>query len=114
MFPKELLSEPRQMGKKLAKKASSMRAHRGSVAAPEGVLVYMRTSEGNDALAWVNRKGESVTQSQLAILRAAACTIEEKPIPRPPEQHELVKQGVEHIMLCEETSTISGQTRPDS
>jgi hypothetical protein len=38
------------------------------------------------------------TQSQLAILRAAACTIEEKPIPRPPEQHELVKMGVEHIV----------------
>jgi len=58
----------------------------------------MRTANGNDALAWVNRKGESVTQSQLAILRAAACTIEEKPISRPPEQHELVKQGVEHIV----------------
>jgi len=27
----------------------------------------------------VNRKGESVTQSQLTILRAAACTVEEKP-----------------------------------
>ena len=39
-----------------------------------------------------------MTQSQLAILRAAACTIEEKPIPRPAEQHELVKQGVEHIV----------------
>ena len=38
------------------------------------------------------------TQSQLAILRAAACTIEEKPIPSPPEQHELVKLGVEHIV----------------
>jgi hypothetical protein len=36
----------------------------------------MRTSEGNDALAWVNRKGENVTQSQLAILRAAACSSE--------------------------------------
>jgi hypothetical protein len=76
----------------------STRAHRSTAAAPEGVLVYMRTSDGNDALAWVNRRGESVTQSQLAILRAASCTIEEQPIPRPPEQHELVKLGVEHIV----------------
>ncbi len=76
----------------------STRAHRSTAAAPEGVLVYMRTTDGNDALAWVNRKGESVTQSQLTILRAAACTIEEKPIARPPEQHELVKLGVEHIV----------------
>ncbi len=46
----------------------------------------------------MSRKSESVTQSQLAILRAAACTIEEKPIPRPAEQHVLVKQGVENIV----------------
>jgi hypothetical protein len=52
----------------------------------------------------VNRKGESVTQSQLAILRAAACSIEEKAIARPPEQHGLVKQGVEHIVEEQEQS----------
>ena len=86
----------------------STRAHRGSVAAPEGVLVYMRTSEGNDALAWVNRKGESVTQSQLAILRAAACSSDTRPSERPPEQHELVRRAVEHIVE-EETRSIGGQ-----
>jgi len=86
----------------------STHAHRGSVAAPEGVLVYLRTSEGNDALAWVNRKGENVTQSQLAILRAAACSYDIKPIERPPEQHELVRQAVEHIVE-EETRSIGGQ-----
>src|SRR5207245_3591996 len=43
----------------------STRAHQGTAAGPEGVLVYMRTAEGNDSLAWINRKGESVTQSQL-------------------------------------------------
>ena len=86
----------------------STRDHRGTVAAPEGVLVYMRTSEGNDALAWVNRKGESVTQSQLAILRAAACSFDTKPSERPPEQHELVRRAVEHIVE-EETRSIGGQ-----
>ena len=68
----------------------------------------MRTSEGNDALAWINRKGENVTQSQLAILRAAACDINTKAIERPPEQHDLVRKGVEHIME-EETRNIGGQ-----
>src|SRR6266566_4976051 len=86
----------------------STRAHCGSVATPEGVLVYMRTSEGNDALAWVNRKGENVTQSQLAILRAAACSYDTKPIERPPEQHDLVRRAVEHIVE-EETRSIGGQ-----
>jgi superfamily II DNA or RNA helicase len=86
----------------------STRAHRGSVTAPEGVLLYMRTSEGNDALAWINRRGESVTQSQLAILRAAACDLNTKAIARPPEQHDLVRTGVEHI-IEEETRNIGGQ-----
>ncbi len=86
----------------------STRAHRGSVAAPEGVLVYLRTSEGNDALAWVNRKGENVTQSQLAILRAAACSYDTKPIERPSEQHELVRHAVEHIVE-EEMRSVGGQ-----
>src|SRR5205807_7253616 len=86
----------------------STRAHQGTAAASEGVLVYMRTSDGNDALAWVNRKGENVTQSQLAILRAAACNIDTKAIARPPEQHELVAAGVKHI-LEEEITNSGGQ-----
>ena len=93
---------------KLPNVAFSTRAHRATAAAPEGALLYMRTTDGNDALAWVNRKGESVTQSQLAILRAAACTLDEKPLPRPPEQHELVKLGVEHI-VAEQASSGGGQ-----
>ena len=32
------------------------------------------------------------------LLLLPACTIEEKPLPRPAEQHELVKQGVEQIV----------------
>jgi superfamily II DNA or RNA helicase len=86
----------------------STRAHQPTIAAPEGVLLYMRTTEGNDALGWVNRKGEQVTQSQLAILRAAACTLDTRAITRPPEQHDLVTEGVKHI-LEEEISNSGGQ-----
>ncbi len=79
----------------------STRAHRGTALAPEGVLVYMRTGDDADALTWVNRKGDNVTQSQLAILRAAECSIDEAAIPRPDEQHNLVKAGVEHIIAAQ-------------
>ena len=40
---------------------------------PEGALVYMRTAQGNDALAWMDRAGDSVTESQFEIFRAAEC-----------------------------------------
>ena len=32
------------------------------------MLVYLRTAEGNDALAWVDKDGNNVTQSQFEIL----------------------------------------------
>ena len=72
------------------------------------VLTIAIDEEDNDALAWINRKGESVTQSQMAILRAAECNINTSSIARPPEQHDLVRIGVEHIME-EETRNIGGQ-----
>ncbi len=93
---------------KLPNVSFSTRAHQRSALAPEGVLVYMRTPEGNDSLVWMNRKGESVTQSQLAILHAAACDARTPAIARPAEQHELVKQGVAHI-IEEETRGSVGQ-----
>ncbi|HZO71934.1 MAG TPA: helicase-related protein [Ktedonobacteraceae bacterium] len=93
---------------KLPNVSFSTRAHEATALAPEGVLVYMRTSEGNDSLAWINRKGESVTQSQLAILRAAACDARTPAIERPEEQHELVRKGVEHI-IAEELRGTGGQ-----
>jgi hypothetical protein len=45
------------------------RQHQPTESEPSGVLVYLRTAEGNDALAWMNGRGESVTESQLAILK---------------------------------------------
>lgn len=42
----------------------STKAYRPTENAPEGVLVYLRTAEGNDALAWIDRNGKSVTESQ--------------------------------------------------
>ena len=75
--------------------------------APNGVLVYMKTAEGNDSLAWINKKGESVTQSQIAVLRAAECQLDTPGIPKNPQHHSLVEQGVRH--LIQQEKTVGGQ-----
>lgn len=85
----------------------STRAHAATPTQPAGVLLYMRTAEGNDALAWVDREGNSVTQSQLAILRIAACDPDTPPIPRDLLHHELVKAGVK--LVVDEEKSAGGQ-----
>lgn len=80
---------------------------------PEGVLVYMKTAEGSDALAWIDRDGTSVTESQFAILQAAACEPDTEPLHRMPEHHDLVARGVENIAKLE--TSFGGQLgRPSS
>lgn len=74
---------------------------------PEGVLVYMRTAEGNDALTWIDKKGKSVTESQFAILKAAACRPNTPALPRLENHHKLVKIGAE-LIISEERS-VGGQ-----
>lgn len=79
--------------------------------APEGALVYMRTAEGNDALAWIDEQGNSVTESQYTILKAAECASETKPLPRAENHHELVQKGVE-LIIREEKNVGGGLGRP--
>ena len=74
---------------------------------PEGVLVYLRTAEGNDALAWINQTGESVTESQLAILKAAECPPDTPAVPRLEQHHKLVEKAVE--IIAEEEKSMGGQ-----
>ncbi|MGI9250514.1 MAG: helicase-related protein [Pseudohongiellaceae bacterium] len=71
--------------------------------AEKGVLVYMRTSQDNDALAWMNESGEPVTQSQLTILNAAACSADTEALPRTEQHHALTQQGLEHIVKEEKS-----------
>ncbi len=61
--------------------AYSTRVHQPMPGEPEGVLVYLRTVEGNDALAWIDREGNSVTQSQLAILKLRNAIPKPRPSP---------------------------------
>jgi hypothetical protein len=88
-------------------------AARRALVAPEGVLLYVRTAEGNDSLAWIDRNGRSVTESQLAILKVAECAPDTPAIPRHPDHHALVQQGVEQI-AAEERSVGGGLGRPSS
>jgi superfamily II DNA or RNA helicase len=85
----------------------STRSHVTIPSRPEGVLVYMRTAEGNDALAYINKEGESITESQIEILSAAACEPDTPALPRHDRHHELVRQGMEHI--AREEKRIGGQ-----
>lgn len=85
----------------------STKPHWPSDSSPEGVLVYMRTPENNDALAWIDKSGNSVTQSQLAILKTAECGPKASPVQRNPKHHELVRKGIEH--LIKEDRNIGGQ-----
>jgi SNF2 family DNA or RNA helicase len=87
--------------------AFSTRAHMPTEKAPDGVLVYMKTAEDNDSLVWVDNNGNSVTESQLAILDAAACEPDTPALARQAKHHELVKKGVE--LIVEEEKTVGGQ-----
>jgi len=73
------------------------KAHQPSEGRPDGVLVYARTTERTNALAWVNAEGKSVSESQYAILKAAACEPDTPALPRQESHHDLVRRGVEQI-----------------
>lgn len=85
----------------------SARRHQATAEQPEGALVYLRTAEGNDALAWVNTAGRSVTESQFTILKAAECPPDTRAVPRHDRHHEMVAKGVELIVATEKS--VGGQ-----
>ena len=77
----------------------------GKVApSPEGALVYIRTPDDSDSLVRVDSEGEIVTQSPLAILRAAECSPEETALERADWHHDIVGKGVAHLMQEERTT----------
>lgn len=85
----------------------STRPHKPIANQPEGALLYLRTAEGNDALAWMDKNGISVTESQFAILKAAECTFETPALPRHKQHHEMVAAGVK--LIVETEKSVGGQ-----
>ena len=91
----------------------SSRQHIPTAQRPEGVLVFMRTPDGNDSLAYVDREGRSITESQLEILSVAECKPDTPAQPHHESHHRLVAEGVRHIV--KEEKKIGGQLgRPSS
>ncbi len=80
------------------------KAHEATATAPKGALVYLRTAQGNDALAWIGQDGQPVTQSQFTILKAAACSADTPALPRTDDHHALVQQGMAYIAEEEKSS----------
>ena len=85
----------------------STRPHQPTTNQPEGALVYLRTSEGNDAMAWIDKTGNSVTESQFAILKAAECPPDMAALLRHDQHHEMVAKGVKIIIDTEKS--VGGQ-----
>jgi hypothetical protein len=85
----------------------STKPHVSTQREPEGALVYARTAEGHDALAWVDRAGKSITESQFAILKAAECAPSTPAIERHNNHHQLVRSGVE--LIAAEEKLVGGQ-----
>lgn len=85
----------------------SSREHLPSRERPEGVLVFMRTAEDNDALAYVDRRGRSITESQIEVLRSAECQPNTPAQPRHEVHHDLVAQGIQHVVR--EEKRVGGQ-----
>jgi hypothetical protein len=86
---------------------------RDSALQKHGVMVYVRTADGNDALAWVDEEGRTVTESQHEILRAAACAADTPALPRLPGHHALVQQAVAAIQK-DQASVGGALGRPSS
>ena len=84
----------------------STRHHEPTALDPEGVLLYLRTAEGTDALAWIDKHGNSVTQSQMRILRTARCSIDTPVQDRHPQHHDLVQRASR--LITEQTKKVAG------
>ena len=87
--------------------AFSSRQHSGAGHMPQGTLVYLRTSDDNDALAYIGCNGQSITESPIEILAAAQCHPDTPAHPRHDEHHTLVAAGMEHI--AQQERNIGGQ-----
>ncbi|MFO0968065.1 MAG: C-terminal helicase domain-containing protein [Gemmataceae bacterium] len=83
----------------------SARAYEATPDRPEA-LWSTCAAEGNDALAWVNTEGKSVTESQFTILKAAGRP-DTPAVERHERHHEMVAQGVK--LIVETEKSVGGQ-----
>jgi superfamily II DNA or RNA helicase len=87
--------------------------HVASPTSPAGALVYVKTQDGNDALAWLDNNGDVVTESQYRILKTAACQPDTESLPRLENHYGLVEKATRQLTL-ERRSAGGGQLGPRS
>jgi superfamily II DNA or RNA helicase len=92
----------------------SARRHEETSFQPSGVIIYLKTGDGTDALTWMNEQGEAVTQSPLTILQAAECSPETPALPHASNHHQLVDQALRHVAEEMKTTSAGGQLGPRS
>jgi superfamily II DNA or RNA helicase len=85
----------------------------GDEAERGGVLVYVKSPEGNDHLAWVGNDGKTVTESQFTVLRAAECEAGTPALPRIENHHDLVANGL-YLAVSQDKSVGGGLGRPSN
>ncbi|MBE0620385.1 MAG: NgoFVII family restriction endonuclease [Burkholderiales bacterium] len=85
----------------------------GADAEQGGVLVYVKSPEGNDHLAWIDRNGKPVTESQFTVLRAAECETGTPAVPRADNHHDLVANGLQ-LAVSQDKAVGGGLGRPSS
>jgi len=64
---------------------------------PTGSLVYLRNAHEEDVMAWVDEDGNTVSESQLDILRSAACGPDTPAAPRGDGLHERVSTAAQRL-----------------
>ncbi len=77
----------------------------------KGAIVYLRTPNDTDVLAHLDAGGNILTQSQRAILRAAACDANTPGLELPEQHEDLVARGVE-AALEHDKSLAGGLGKP--
>jgi len=85
----------------------------GADAAHGGALVYVKSPEGNDHLAWVGANGKTVTESQFTVLRVAECAPDTPAVQRLPQHHDLVASGLQ-LAVSQDKAVGGGLGRPSS
>ncbi|OYU30810.1 MAG: NgoFVII family restriction endonuclease [Comamonadaceae bacterium PBBC2] len=85
----------------------------GVDAAKGGALVYVKSPEGNDHLAWVGPNGKTVTESQFTVLRAAECLPSTPAVARAERHHDWVAVGLQ-LAVSQDKAVGGGLGRPSS
>jgi superfamily II DNA or RNA helicase len=85
----------------------------GADAEDGGALVYVKSPEGNDHLAWIGANGKTITESQFTVLRAAECAPGTPAVPRLENHHNLVANGLQ-LAVSQDKAVGGGLGRPSS